>query len=132
MHQSNMQVQFILYVMDQQRSRDFYSALLKKLPVLDVAGMTEFVLSDQVKLGLMPESGIAKIITPACADPATGSGIPRCELYLTVDNAPEWFAHALSCGALLVQDMQNRDWGACVGYVADPDGHIIAFAGPLV
>lgn len=127
-----MQVQFILYVKDQQRSRDFYSKLLKKSPVLDVAGMTEFLLSDQVKLGLMPESGISKIITPACVDPASGSGIPRCELYLTVDSAAEWFTHALSCGALLVQDIQNRDWGASVGYVADPDGHIIAFASPAV
>lgn len=126
-----MQVQFILYVKDQQRSCHFYSMLLKKPPVLNVAGMTEFLLSDQVKLGLMPESGIAKIITPACVNPSSGSGIPRCELYLTIDNADEWFAHALSCGALLVQESKNRDWGACVGYVADPDGHIIAFAGPL-
>ncbi len=35
---------FILYVSDQQVSRDFYAAGLGLEPVLDVPGMTEFNL----------------------------------------------------------------------------------------
>ena len=78
-----MQVEFILYVKDQVRSRGFYRTLLGMEPVLDVPGMTEFDLGG-CKLGLMPENGIARIITPALPNPKTGSGIPRCELYLLV------------------------------------------------
>jgi uncharacterized glyoxalase superfamily protein PhnB len=31
-------------------------------------------------------------------------------------------------GAQLVSEIQHRDWGDRAGYLADPDGHIIAFA----
>ena len=51
---------FILYVSDQQVSRDFYAAVLGQEPILDVPGMTEFNLPDGSTLGLMPEAGIQK------------------------------------------------------------------------
>lgn len=54
--------EFILFVSDQERSRRFYETVLQMFPVLHVPGMTEFQLSDTYKLGLMPESGIAKIL----------------------------------------------------------------------
>jgi hypothetical protein len=38
-----MQAGFILYVQDQQRSRDLYRVLLDREPMLDVPGMTEIV-----------------------------------------------------------------------------------------
>ena len=59
-----MQAEFILYVQDQQRSRDLYRVLLDREPVLDVPGMTEFDLGG-CKLGLMPASGIARIMATA-------------------------------------------------------------------
>ena len=46
--------EFILYVSDQKKSRDFYSFVLDLQPSLDVEGMTEYILSDRTKLGLMP------------------------------------------------------------------------------
>lgn len=39
-----MQAEFILYVADQARSRDFYRTVLATEPTLDVPGMTEFDL----------------------------------------------------------------------------------------
>ena len=63
------QAQFILYVSDQGKSKKFYQKTLQLKPVLDVPGMTEFKLSTNTKLGLMPETGIAKIIdgkAPPC------------------------------------------------------------------
>lgn len=122
------QCEIILYVADQQKSRDFYSALLQKVPDLDVPGMTEFNLSNDLKLGLMPENGIAKILLDKTPHPKTGNGIPRCELYLLVDNIIEAYSNALKAGAKEVSTIQDRDWGDRVGYLADPDGHIIAFA----
>lgn len=118
----------ILYVANQQLSRDFYSKLLQLEPVLDVPGMIEFDLIPGMKLGLMPEAGIARILGDTMPHPASGNGIPRCELYLMVENPEELFSTALDSGAIEVSKIQERDWGHCVGYVADPDGHIIAFA----
>lgn len=122
-----MKVQFILYVADQAKSRDFYRTLLGIPPRLDVPGMTEFDLGGCV-LGLMPEAGIARILHPVVPHPGDGHGIPRCELYLKVPDARSSHAHGISCGALEIQSVSARDWGDDVGYLADPDGHIIAFA----
>ena len=48
--------------------------------------MTEFAILPGVRMGLMPETGIARLITPPLPHPAQGAGIPRCELYLRVDD----------------------------------------------
>lgn len=120
--------EIILYVADQKKSRIFYSAILQKQPSLDVPGMCEFILADNLKLGLMPENGIAKILSDKTPHPNTGNGIPRCELYLMTDNIEEKYAISIAAGAKEVSKIQDRDWGDSVGYVTDPDGHIIAFA----
>ncbi len=123
-----MNFEFILYVSDQNHAAKFYSAVLQMQPTLNVPGMTEFTLAENLKLGLMPENGIAKIITPAMVHPASGNGIPRCELYLNVDDVEGAMQRAEDAGARIVDVAADRDWGDRVGYVADPDGHIIAFA----
>lgn len=120
--------EFILYVKDQQKSRDFYSAVLNLKPSLDTDGMTEFMLSENTRLGLMPEKGIAKILGGKTPHPETGNGIPRCELYLYIDNVNEYYTRALENGADELSPVQPRNWGDTAGYVSDPDGHIIAFA----
>jgi catechol 2,3-dioxygenase-like lactoylglutathione lyase family enzyme len=118
----------LLFVSDQQRSRDFYAALMGEQPTLDVPGMTEFQLISGVCLGLMPTAGIARLITPPCPHPEQAQGVPRCELYLRVEDPSEWLAKALDSGATLVRSLEWMDWHEWVAYVADPDGHIIAFA----
>ncbi|HRH38213.1 MAG TPA: VOC family protein [Flavobacteriales bacterium] len=125
-----MQVQFILYVSSQTRSRDFYKTLFASEPTLDVPGMTEFDLGS-CKLGLMPEDGIARIVTPALPHPNTGTGLPRCELYLLVEDITPLVARASEAGAVVVAAAKDRDWGHRVAYFADPDGHVIAFAQPV-
>lgn len=123
-----MQVAFILYVANQEESKCFYEQLLNIKPSLHVPGMTEFQLSESTKLGLMPENGIAKILENATPHPNTGNGIPRCELYLKVKNANEYMERGIQLGAKLISPIQQRDWGDKAGYLADKDGHIIAFA----
>lgn len=120
--------EFILYVNDQQKSTDFYTKLLRKNPDLNVPGMTEFILSENCKLGLMPNKGIAKILLDKTPHPDEGNGIPRCELYFNVDNIVLEFENAMKIGAKLISSIQDRDWGEKVCYFADLDGHIIAFA----
>ncbi len=122
------EIQFILYVKNQKRSTEFYQALLGLEPTLFVPGMTEFRFSADCKLGLMPESSIQKILHHKVPHPSMGHGIPRCELYLSVENPFATLEKALDLGAVLIDRERNRDWGDSVGYCADLDGHILAFA----
>jgi catechol 2,3-dioxygenase-like lactoylglutathione lyase family enzyme len=120
--------QFILYVADQKRSTEFYRRLLLIDPALEVPGMTEFELSPNLKLGIMPENGIAKIIGNKTQHPANGSGIPRCEIYLLLEDILPYYERAKELNALPISEIATRDWGHKVCYFSDPDGHIIAFA----
>ncbi|MEO8230873.1 MAG: hypothetical protein ABI638_01230 [Ignavibacteriota bacterium] len=121
-------VEFILYVANQEKSKNFYKQLLQIEPGLDVPGITEFDLNNSTKLGLMPEDGIAKILSDKTRNPNTGNGIPRCELYLKVKNADEYLQRGINLGGKKISKLQLRDWGDNVGYISDLDGHIIAFA----
>ena len=122
------QLEFILYVSNQEKSRNFYQILLQQKPSLDVSGMTEFTLNDFVKIGLMPNDAITKVITPKLPHPTSGIGIPRCELYLQVDNIESIFEEAKQAGAIEISPITLRDWGDYVGYISDFDGHVIALA----
>lgn len=122
------EIEFIIYVSDQRKSKDFYEQLLQITPSLDVPGMTEFELTDNGKLGLMPENGIAKIISDKMPHPNTGNGIPRCELYLKVENARQYIDRGIQLGGKEISKFENRDWGDKVGYISDIDGHVISFA----
>ncbi len=121
-------VQTILYVNDQQQSTEFYSKLLRRVPDLNVPGMTEFNISEKCKVGLMPNDGIAKILGNKTPHPTTGSGIPRCELYFHVENIELEFNNAKESGAKLISPIEDRNWGDKVCYFADNDGHVLAFA----
>ncbi|WP_333808599.1 VOC family protein [Flavobacterium sp.] len=120
--------EFILCVSNQEKSRDFYQILFQQKPSLDVPGMTEFTLNEFVKIGLMPNDGIAKIISPVLPHPTSGNGIPRCELYLQVENIESIFEEVKQAGATEISPITLRDWGDYVGYLADFDGHVIALA----
>ena len=90
--------------------------------------MTEFRLDESVVLGLMPESGIRRLLGSAIPDPAAASGIPRSELYLRVAEPERYHERAIRAGARELSAIALRDWGDVAGYVADPDGHVLAFA----
>ncbi len=126
-----MQPYFILYVSDQAASTVFYAAVLADQPRLNVPGMTEFALPGGAVLGLMPESGIRKLLGPALPDPSAARGIPRAELYLLVDQPAVYIERALASGATLLSPLQPRDWGHLAAYCLDIDGHVLAFAAEL-
>jgi predicted enzyme related to lactoylglutathione lyase len=119
---------FILYVKDLLRSKKFYERVLNAEPVLDVPGMTEFSIGNSALLGLMTETGISKILGNSVPHPESGNGIPRCEIYLFVDNPDEYIERLASAGGKLISKSRLRDWGDEAAYGMDPDGHIIAFA----
>ena len=116
-------VHTILYVRDQKVSRNFYQTVLSQEPRLDVPGMTEFQLSPKTVLGLMPWDGIQRLLDLAGTEPGVG-----CELYLDSPTAEVMLERALVAGGSLLSPYRDRDWGARVAYVADPDGHVLALA----
>jgi uncharacterized glyoxalase superfamily protein PhnB len=121
-------VNTILYVADQSKSYEFYKAVLGVEAQLNVPGMTEFKLSDSHVLGLMPESGILRLLQNKIQDPKTARGIPRAELYFSVENPDDMLVKSLTAGAKLLSEMSDRNWGDRTGYVLDLDGHVLAFA----
>ena len=77
-----MRVHTILYVRDQKLATIFYSKVLGLSPVLEVPGMTEFRLSAEHVLGLMPEAGIKRLLGKVLPDPlpvgkVRGNGHPE-------------------------------------------------------
>lgn len=118
----------ILYVRDQAASSRFWSAVLQRAPRLDVPGMTEFDLAGGAVLGLMPESGIARLLGEALPDPAAANGVPRCEVYLLVGEPAAAHERALRHGARELSPLALRSWGHEAAYSLDPDGHVLAFA----
>lgn len=119
----------ILYVKDQKQATRFYQQALNRKPVLDVPGMTEFQISENFSLGLMPGDGVKRLLGEAIEHPfGIGKEIPRAELYLSVTNPEEWASRAEKSGATVLSPLQERDWGDRVVYLQDRDGNILAFA----
>jgi hypothetical protein len=118
----------ILYVHDQAVSKTFYRNVLNHEPSLDVPGMTEFELTKDVLLGLMPNDGIAQLLGTKVPHPDSGTGIPRCEIYIPVSNPDECYYNLIQLGGTGISGGTHRNWGHYVAYGADPDGHVIAFA----
>ena len=121
-------IMIILYVKNQEHSNLFYEKLFGFKPVLDVPGMTEFYLANNVLLGLMPEDGIVRILENKIQNPKEANGVPRSEIYLFVDNPDEYYSRAISAGGVGISKTELRNWGDYVAYCSDIDGHILAFA----
>lgn len=119
---------FILYVRDQVASTTFYKMVLGQEPILDVPGMTEFRLSTESVLGLMPEKGIKRLLGSQIIDPETTNGVARAEIYLSVSSPEEYVMRSIAAGGTLLSGVELRNWGDYAGYVADLDGHVVAFA----
>jgi predicted enzyme related to lactoylglutathione lyase len=121
-------INIILYVENQELSTNFYSKLLRLEPDLFVPGMTEFNLAENVTLGLMPNKGIVRLLGDKIKNPELAYGIPKAELYFSVDDLHAEYDNAITCGATLLSKIEPRDWGDSACYFADPDGNVIAFA----
>lgn len=119
---------FIIYVNNQEKSKLFYEKLLGYKPMLDVPGMTEFKLLDNVSLGIMPEEGIMRILENKIPNPSHANGVPRSEIYLFVDDPDEYYLRLVDAGGTGISKTELRNWGDYVAYGSDIDGNILAFA----
>jgi catechol 2,3-dioxygenase-like lactoylglutathione lyase family enzyme len=119
---------FILYVKDQEKSTAFYTRVLGQGPSLHVPGMTEFQVAENCILGLMPQTGIKRLLGARLPDPESDRALARAELYLLVEEPQAYHQRALDAGALELSELAAWDWGDRVAYSLDPDGYVLAFA----
>lgn len=124
----NENLMIIFYVKDQEKSKTFYKNLFGYEPTLDVVGMTEFHILNNVLLGLMPEEGIMRILNNKIPNPKDANGVPRSEIYIFVDEPDEYYLRAIAAGGTGISKTELRNWGDYVAYCSDVDGHILAFA----
>jgi PhnB protein len=120
--------QFILYVENQSVSTEFYSKLLNQEPILNVPGMTEFKLTENSILGLIPVKGIKKLLENKIETSITLEDNVKSELYILVDNIEEYFNRAISLKVTVLSEIKERDWGHRVAYFLDLDNYIVALA----
>ena len=120
-----MRAHLIVFVTDQWQSTQFFRDVLVVEPTLEVDGMTEFALGEDWVLGLMPETGIRRLLDLP-ASPIRGG--PAAELYLHVDDPEAFHARAVGAGADELSPLLLRDWGDEVAYSRTPDGVLLAFA----
>lgn len=120
--------EIIIYVEDQNISKDFYKNILEINPSLDVPGMTEFEINPGCILGLMPYKNIKVLIPQAFNNTINDEHIPTCELYIITDEIDRKIELAIENGAKLLSPLAIRNWGHEVVYFSDPDNHVIAFA----
>lgn len=120
--------QLIIYTKDQVASGRFYAGLLGLEATLEVPGMTEFRLNASTSLGIMPATGIARVLDHKIGVPDCRVESIKCELYLRVTDPSAYYDRALALGGHGVSPSALRDWGDVVAYCIDLDGNLIAFA----
>lgn len=118
----------IIYVENQEKARDFYKQVLAMEPLMDVPGMTEFELGENVLLGIMPNEGITRILEGKVENLGKSAAVPKCELYLSVDDPDEYYHRLIKAGGMGLVEGKPRPWGDYTAYGMDLDGNLIAFA----
>jgi catechol 2,3-dioxygenase-like lactoylglutathione lyase family enzyme len=117
----------ILAVEDVARSVAFYRGATGWTVAVETPVYVELTAPNGLRLGIYERSSFGKNINRV---PERVAGpVATTELYLVVDDAVEpYLVRALELGATLLDEAADRGWGHRVGYVADPDGNVVAFA----
>jgi len=123
-----MKSYFILYVEDQNASMEFYSKILDMEPTLNIPGMTEFYLTKNSTLGLMPQIGIENLLDNKISAVPNNVENVKAELYLIVDCIKPYLNRAKLLSAPILSEAEIRGWGDNAAYFLDPDQHVIAIA----
>jgi len=120
----------ILAVRDLARSVALYREVLEGWKVTVTSPpYVELEAEGGMRLGLYLRAGFGRNVGKVPVLVGGGELVPA-ELYLACDDPRAALARALAHGATLLSDVAVRDWGDEVGYVRDPDGHVLAFSAP--
>lgn len=116
----------ILAIEELPRSIAFYRAVLGWEQPVSTPVYAELSSPNGMRLGLYDRRGfgnnIGQVPVPIAGPVAT------TEIYLYADDLEAVLARASDAGAKMLSAPSERPWGDRVGYVADPDGYVVAFA----
>lgn len=116
----------ILAVEDLPRSLAFYRDVTTWPVPIETPVYAELSSPNGFRLGLYDRQGFGRNIKRV-PEPIAGP-VATTELYLFVDDIDALMARARDAGAHVLDEPSDRPWGDRVGYVADPDGYVVAFA----
>jgi len=119
----------ILAVADVARAAEFYRTGFGCRQLVAEAVYAEFELASGLRLGLYERAAFGRNtgVVPA---PAPAGSVCGTELYFRVDDVHAAVRVVEQAGARELASPALRDWGDEVGYLADPDGNVIALARP--
>ncbi len=121
----------ILAVRDLARSRAFYSALLGWQVTTVAPAYVELTHPAGMRLGLYVREGFGRNVgrTPIAA---AGEELHAAELYFHTADPIAVVERAAPLGGRTLSALARREWGDEVLYLADPDGHVVAVARPVM
>ncbi|NLM44368.1 MAG: VOC family protein [Clostridiales bacterium] len=97
-------------------------------PLMDVPGMTEFKLADNMLLGIMPSEGIKNMMDIKTIKHWKEGEIPKCQIYLPVDEPDDYYNRVVKAGGIGIIEGKSTPWGGYIAYCMDLDGNLLAFA----
>ena len=123
-------VLLVLACDDVARLKEFYVGAFGWRAVVDLPVYVELDVPTGLRLGLYVRPGFAHNTgEPPAPPPARGT--TASELYLRVDDVPAALARLVAAGGRLLSPVGPRPWGDEAGYVADPEGNVVAVSCPL-
>jgi catechol 2,3-dioxygenase-like lactoylglutathione lyase family enzyme len=114
---------------DLPRAAAFYRAAFGWEVAVEAPGYVEFSMPDGMRLGLYQREAFGRNTgqVPVAVPPGA---LSTAELYLQADDLVAAVAALEGAGARCLSPAVLRDWGDQVAYFADPEGHVLALAGP--
>jgi predicted enzyme related to lactoylglutathione lyase len=124
-------VQTIYAVSDLRRSLDFYERAFgwPRNDRIDYANYVELVAPDGGSLGLYERDGFAGTVGAAPSDVPADRVAPSY-VYVRVDDVEGAAARVEAAGGRPLSPLEHRSWGERAAWFADPDGNVVAVAGP--
>lgn len=116
----------ILAVEDVPRSVAFYTAALGWRQSVTTKVYVELACPNGMRLGLYDRRSFGNNLGEVPA--AIAGALATTEIYLYAEDLEAVLARARTAGGRELTPPSVRPWGDRVGYVADPDGYVIAVA----
>jgi predicted enzyme related to lactoylglutathione lyase len=124
-------MQVIFAVSDLERSLAFYESAFDwpRNDRIDFANYVELHPADGGTIGLYERTGFAETVG---AEPLSidDGKVPPAYVYVRVDDVAATVARLEAAGGRPLSALRARDWGETAAWFADPDGNVIAVAGP--
>jgi predicted enzyme related to lactoylglutathione lyase len=124
-------VQAIYAVSDLARSLEFYERAFgwPRNERIDYANYVELVPPDGGSLGLYEREGYAGTVGAAPTE-VPADRVAPAYVYVRVDDVEAAATRVEAAGGRPLSPLEQRSWGGRAAWFADPDGNVVAVAGP--